>query len=70
MKSPHHGITTNVKAFLEKVSPALVVITNASENVQKYTEQLDRLNIPRYYIMNTVHLETDGAMWYAWTDKK
>ena len=70
LKSPHHGITTNLKAFLEKVSPSLVVITNASENVQKYTEQLDRLNIPRYYIMHTVHLETDGAMWYAWTDRE
>ncbi|MBR4501725.1 MAG: MBL fold metallo-hydrolase [Clostridia bacterium] len=70
MKSPHHGITTNVAEFLDRVSPGLVVITNDKSNVEKYDAQLDRLNIPRYFISSTVHLQTDGAMWYVWTDRK
>ena len=70
MKSPHHGITTNVAEFLDRVSPGLVVITNDKSNVGKYDAQLDRLNIPRVFIFYTVHLQTDGAMWYVWTDRK
>ncbi len=70
MKSPHHGIVTNVTEFLEKVSPSLVVITNTSTNSEKYSAQLDRMDIPRCYIMKTVHLETDGTMWYVWTDRE
>ncbi len=69
LKCFHHGNTPTVPEMLDALSPSLCVITNNRSYVMNNDRQLDRRDIPRYYITRTVHLETDGQIWFVWTEK-
>ena len=69
LKSFHHGNNTIAPAMLDALSPSLVVVTNNRSYTMNHDRQLDRRDIPRYYITRTVHLETDGKTWYVRTEE-
>jgi len=68
-KAAHHGRTAAVGEFLTAMDPALVIVTNTKSSTATHDNQLNRRNIPRYYISSgTVCTETDGTQWYAWLE--
>ena len=69
LKACHHGNTPTVPEMLDALSPSLSVITNNRSYTMENDRQLDRRDIPRYYITRTIHLETDGHTWFVWTEK-
>ena len=69
LKCFHHGNNATLSELLDALSPSLCVITNQKTYTAQNDGQLDRRDIPRYYINQTIHLETDGKMWYVWPEK-
>ncbi len=69
LKCFHHGNNATLSELLDAFSPSLCVITNQKTYTAQNDSQLDRRDIPRYYINQTIHLETDGKMWYVWPEK-
>lgn len=69
LKCFHHGNTPTVTELLDAMSPNLCVITNQKAYTEANDNQLSRRNIARYYINRTIHLETNGKLWYVWTEK-
>lgn len=63
IKAPHHGIDGVTEAFIDAVSPELVVITNRTNNgSNREWNAYD----PLWAGDGCVILETDGTVWYAW----
>jgi len=68
-KAAHHGRTAVVADFLEAVDPGLTIVTNTKSSTAPHDAQLDRRNVPRYYISTgTICTETDGTQWYVWQE--
>lgn len=66
MKSPHHGINRLRPETFDQTTPEAVVITSTKKIGESLASQLRRKKIPHYYMsMGTVHLETDGSIWYV-----
>lgn len=66
IKAPHHGIDRLRPEFIDFVAPELFIITGPDEQGTRLTDQLRKLNMPRYYTaMGTVHLTSDGTSWYV-----
>ena len=65
VKAPHHGIDGIPSAFMEAMSPSVIVCTNNTINDHDAT--LERLGA-LYSGNGTVHIETDGTDWYVWQD--
>lgn len=63
LKAPHHGVDHVVDAFVEKVTPEFVAITNFSGNsASKTWNAYDHL----FAGDGIVVMETDGQVWYIW----
>lgn len=68
-KAAHHGRTAAVGDFLTAMDPGLVIVTNTKSSTTTHDNQLNRRDIPRYYISTgTVCTETDGSQWYVWIE--
>lgn len=65
VKAPHHGIDGIPEAFMDVLSPSVIVCTNKSNN--EHDVVLERLGA-LYSGDGTVHIETDGTDWYVWQD--
>lgn len=67
VKSPHHGVTAMVSAFLKAVSPELIFFTNERDRVDLAQNQADLNAIPtRYTGDGRLVMETDGKDWYVY----
>lgn len=65
IKAPHHGITAMVPAYLEAVSPEVILMTNLRSRVDKGENQARMYGIPSLYTGDgRIVLETDGDDWF------
>lgn len=68
-KVAHHGETQTVAEFLDAMDPGVAIITYPKGYTESADKQLNRRNIPRYYIsQGTIRLQTDGNQWYIWQE--
>lgn len=66
LKVGHHGLNRQVPGFLSIVSPELAIITSRKSNQTIVVPQLEKAEIPIYYITRgNIHLVSDGEAWYA-----
>ena len=63
LKAPHHGIDGVTEEFVEAVDPAVVVLTNYSDN--GHSKEWDAYN-PYMAGDGVVVCETNGTDWYVW----
>lgn len=69
LKACHHGYNHMSSAFLGKVAPQLVIVTNLRGSVPGSEQQLKRLGLPRYYLGGgNIHLRSNGEQWYVWRE--
>lgn len=65
LKSPHHGLNRLRAETYGHITPEAVIITNTRSGGENLANQLISRKIPHYFIsMGTVHLETDGNLWF------
>ena len=70
-KAAHHGRTAAVAEFLTAMDPGLTIVTNTKSSTATHDNQMNRRNVPRYYIsIGTINTETDGTQWYVWQEKE
>lgn len=69
MKACHHGYNHMHPAFLDKVAPQLVIVTNMRRSVPDVEKQLRQLGLPRYYLGGgNILLRSNGEQWYVWRE--
>ena len=66
VKTPHHGLTPFVSAFLDAVDPAYIWCTNYhGDKVDKTQNQATYRKIPIQFSGDgTIVMECDGTDWY------
>ncbi len=67
VKAPHHGLTPMMKAFLDAVDPAYIIVTNYHNDlIQKTEDQARYRGLPiQFSGSGTITLECDGTDWYV-----
>ena len=71
VKSPHHGIASMPKEFLEAVDAKLCFVTNQSKRVPEFAKSVTRY-LPEAKVLfcgdASILMETDGTDWYIWQE--
>ena len=67
-KAPHHGISQSYPDLLEAMSPSLMIINDTRKSAASYERQMEKHHIPRLYAVRSIHMMTDGKIWYVWVE--